>query len=266
MKIQSPTPKMLAEIVNRIGWITFNAPEKRNAMSLDMWLGLAEILKKMNEEESLRVVILKGAGDSAFVSGADISEFEQKRSSQKDRDTYEEAFDAAQTSLVNFPKPIVTMIRGFCIGGGLAIALNTDIRIATDNSVFGIPAAKLGLGYGFEAIKTLESIVGPSNAKDILFTARFLNTKEALRIGLVNFVADSAELEKTVVEYAERIAANAPLTIQAIKATVREVVRDPGQDGPEYIEKLVNNCFLSEDYKEGRIAFVEKRKPEFKGS
>ena len=265
MKIQSSTPKMLAEIVNRIGWITFNAPGKRNAMSLDMWLGLSEILEKMNEEESLRVVILKGAGDSAFVSGADISEFEQKRSSQKDRDTYEEAFDAAQTSLANFPKPIVTMIKGFCIGGGLAIALNTDIRIATDNSLFGIPAAKLGLGYGFEAIKTLESIVGPSNAKDILFTAQFLNAKEALRMGLVNFVVDSAELEKTVVEYAERIAANAPLTIQAIKATVREIVRDPGQDGPEYIEELVNNCFLSEDYKEGRTAFMEKRKPEFKG-
>jgi len=265
MKIQSPTPKMLAEIVNGIGWVTFNAPEKRNAMSLDMWLGLTEILKKLNEEESLRVVILKGAGDSAFVSGADISEFEKNRSSQKDRDVYEEAFDAAQTSLANFPKPIVAMINGFCIGGGLAIALNTDVRIATDNSVFGIPAAKLGLGYGFEAIKTLESIVGPSNAKDILFTARFLNTKEALRIGLVNFVVASADLEKTVVDYAKSIAANAPLTIQAVKATVGEVVRDPGQDSPEYIEKLVNNCFLSEDYKEGRTAFMEKRKPEFKG-
>ena len=139
MKIQSPTPKMLAKIVNGIGWVTFNAPEKRNAMSLDMWLGLTEILKKLNEEESLRVVILKGAGDSAFVSGADISEFEKNRSSQKDRDVYEEAFDAAQTSLAIFPKPIVAMINGFCIGGGLAIALNTDVRIATDNAVFGIP-------------------------------------------------------------------------------------------------------------------------------
>ena len=158
MIIDSPTPKMLAEVNDGIGWITFNAPEKRNAMSLDMWQGLGEILGKLQEEKSLRVLILKGAGDAAFVSGADISEFEDKRSSQRDRDAYEAAFDDALDKLANFATPVVAMIRGYCIGGGLAIALNTDIRIATKQSKFGIPAAKLGLGYGFEAVKTLESI------------------------------------------------------------------------------------------------------------
>ena len=266
MIIDSPTPKMLAEVNDGIGWITFNAPEKRNAMSLDMWQGLGEILSKLQEEKSLRVLILKGAGDAAFVSGADISEFEEKRSSQRDRDAYEAAFDDALDKLANFATPVVAMIRGYCIGGGLAIALNTDIRIATEQSKFGIPAAKLGLGYGFEAVKTLESIVGPSHAKDILFTARFLEAKEALSIGLVNFMVGSELLEQTVNEYANKIVSNAPLTIRAVKKTVGEVVKDPGQKNPAHIERMVNDCFLSADYQEGRRAFMEKRKPKFTGS
>jgi len=266
MIIDSPTPKMLAEVNDGIGWITFNAPEKRNAMSLDMWQGLGEILGKLQEEKSLRVLILKGAGDAAFVSGADISEFEDKRSSQRDRDAYEAAFDDALDKLANFAIPVVAMIRGYCIGGGLAIALNTDIRIATEQSKFGIPAAKLGLGYGFEAVKTLESIVGPSHAKDILFTARFLEAKEALSIGLVNFMVGSELLEQTVNEYANKIVTNAPLTIRAVKKTVSEVVKDPGQKNPAHIERMVNDCFLSADYQEGRRAFMEKRKPKFTGS
>ena len=158
------------------------------------------------------------------------------------------------------------MIRGYCIGGGLAIALNTDIRIATEHSKFGIPAAKLGLGYGFEAVKTLESIVGPSHAKDILFTARFLEAKEALSIGLINFMVGSELLEQTVNEYANKIVTNAPLTIRAVKKTVGEVVKDPGQKNPAHIERMVNDCFLSADYQEGRRAFMEKRKPKFTGS
>ena len=266
MIIDSPTPKMLAEVNDGIGWITFNAPEKRNAMSLDMWQGLGEILGKLQEEKSLRVLILKGAGDAAFVSGADISEFEDKRSSQRDRDAYEAAFDDALDKLANFATPVVAMIRGYCIGGGLAIALNTDIRIATEQSKFGIPAAKLGLGYGFEAVKTLESIVGPSHAKDILFTARFLEANEALSIGLVNFMVGSELLEQTVNEYANKIVSNAPLTIRAVKKTVGEVVKDPGQKNPAHIERMVNDCFLSADYQEGRRAFMEKRKPKFTGS
>ena len=266
MIIDSPTPKMLAEVNDGIGWITFNAPEKRNAMSLDMWQGLGEILGKLQEEKSLRVLILKGAGDAAFVSGADISEFEDKRSSQRDRDAYEAAFDDALDKLANFATPVVAMIRGYCIGGGLAIALNTDIRIATEQSKFGIPAAKLGLGYGFEAVKTLESIVGPSHAKDILFTARFLEAKEALSIGLVNFMVGSELLEQTVNEYANKIVSNAPLTIRAVKKTVGEVVKDTGQKNQAHIERMVNDCFLSAEYQEGRRAFMEKRKPKFTGS
>ena len=266
MESISPSTKVLAEVDNAIGWITFNNPRRHNAMSLEMWLALGSILKEFGQDSSIRVVILRGAGDKAFVSGADISEFEKKRSSQQQRDEYEDAFDAAQTRLAEFDIPLIAMIQGYCIGGGLALALNTDIRIATEDSVFGIPAARLGLGYGYGAIKTLTSLVGPSHAKDILFSARFLDTEEALRIGLINFVVSQAELPAKVLDYANTLIANAPLTIRASKAAVGEIVKDPGQVGPRYIDELVNGCFLSEDYKEGREAFMEKRKPVFKGS
>lgn len=264
--MKSPSTKMLADIEDGIGWITFNNPERHNAMSLEMWQALASILERFKQDPSVRVVILKGAGEKAFVSGADISEFEKKRNSQEQRDEYERAFDEAQTRLAEIDKPVVAMIQGFCIGGGLALALNTDIRIAAEESVFAIPAARLGLGYGYAAIKSLISIVGPAHAKDMLFSARFLNAEEALRIGLINFVESRAQLSEKVLEYANTLVANAPLTIKAVKATVSEVIKDPGQVGPEYIDKLVNDCFLSEDYKEGRKAFMEKRKPVFKGS
>lgn len=265
MQLKILTPKILAEVDNGIGWITFNNPERRNAMSMEMWQGLAEVLQQLEQDAALRVVVLKGAGDKAFVSGADISEFEAKRNGQEQRDAYEAAFDEAQNRLKNFARPVIAMIQGFCVGGGLALALNTDVRIATDDSRFAIPAAKLGLGYGYESIKTLTSIVGPAFAKDILFSSRFLQADEALRIGLINQVASTGVLQSTVLEYATSIAANAPLTIKSIKAAVSEVVKDPGQAGPDYVAKLVNDCFLSADYKEGREAFMAKRKPNFKG-
>ena len=266
MESISPSTKVLAEVDNAIGWITFNNPRRHNAMSLEMWLALGSILEGFGQDPSIRVVILKAAGEKAFVSGADISEFEKKRSSQQQRDEYEKAFDVAQTRLAEFDKPLIAMIQGYCIGGGLALALNTDIRIATEDSVFAIPAARLGLGYGYSAIKTLTSLVGPSHAKDILFSARFLSSDEALRIGLINFVVSRAQLAEKVLDYADILVANAPLTIEASKAAVNEVIRDPGQASPQYIAELVNGCFLSGDYKEGREAFMEKRKPVFKGS
>lgn len=266
MEIQSPSPKLLAEVDNGIGWITFNNPERHNAMSMEMWQALADILKQLEQDESLRVVILKGAGDKAFVSGADISEFGEKRNSQQQRDAYEAAFDAAQNRLARFPKPTLAMIQGYCVGGGMALALNCDIRIASEDSVFAIPAARLGVGYGYSSIKTLTSIVGPAFAKDILYSARFLKTDEALRIGLINLEVSRQQLEEKVLDYAVTVADNAPLTIKSVKAAVTEMVKEPGQAAPEHIEKLVNDCFLSEDYKEGREAFMEKRKAVFKGS
>lgn len=266
MDIASPSAKILARIDDGIGRITFNNPDKRNAMSMDMWLALAQVLQTLAAQQSLRVLVLQGAGDKAFVSGADISEFEQKRNSQEQRDAYEAAFDEAQDRLANFATPTIAMIQGYCVGGGMALALSCDIRIAGDGARFAIPAARLGVGYGYGSVKSLVAVVGPALAKDILFSARFLEADEALRIGLANLVVPRAELESRVADYAATVAANAPLTIRSIKAAVGEIIADPGQPGPDFVEELVKACFLSADYREGRSAFMEKRKPVFKGS
>jgi enoyl-CoA hydratase/carnithine racemase len=261
----SPSEKMLAEIDNGIGWITFNNPQRHNAVSMEMWSALAEILGKCEADPHVRVVILKGAGDKAFASGADISEFDDKRASQEQRDEYERIFDLALNAMADFSKPQIAMIKGYCIGGGLAVAVSADLRFVTDDSVLGIPAAKLGLGYRYAGIKTLVSLVGPSHAKDILFSARFLNVDEALRIGLVNFVYTRENLLEKVEKYASVLASNAPLTIKASKAAIDEVIKHPEQADSQTIENMVNDCFLSEDYKEGREAFMQKRRPVFNG-
>jgi enoyl-CoA hydratase len=263
--VKLDTDKMIAEKDGNIGWITFNNPARRNAVSLEMWEALAIILKDFQEDNQIRTVVLKGAGGKSFVSGADISEFEKKRNSAAASEEYSKKAAESQRMLYKLDKPLIAMIQGFCIGGGLAVALNADIRFATEESVFGIPAAKLGLGYGYGGVKMLMDLVGPSNAKDILFSARFLTAEEALRIGLINRIVPQNKLETAVREYAGLIAGNAPLTIRAAKASAREALKNPEKRDMEKITELVNACFDSEDYAEGRRAFMEKRKPAFKG-
>ncbi len=263
--MQLNTDKMLAEKEGYIGWITFNNPAKRNAVSLEMWQALGVILTSFQEDHEIRVVILKGAGGKSFVSGADISEFETKRNSAAASEAYSKQSANAISMLYKLDKPLIAMIQGYCVGGGLAVALNADVRFATPDSKFGIPAAKLGLGYGFGAVKVLSDLVGPSSAKDILFSARFLDAEEALRIGLINRIVAREELEVTVRDYANLIGSNAPLTIRAVKASVREILRDPEQRDLETLNQLTKQCFDSKDYAEGRRAFMEKRQPVFRG-
>lgn len=264
--MQLNTDKMIAEVDDGIGWITFNNPARHNAVSLEMWQGLAVILESFQHNDAVRVVVLKGAGEKAFISGADISEFDQKRGNAEQKDEYGRISADAHRWLARLDKPLLAMIQGYCIGGGLATALGADIRIATDDAKFGIPAAKLGLGYGYEGLKALADLVGPSSAKDILFTARFLDAREALRIGLINFVVSARKLEQTVRDYAALIAANAPLTVKSAKAAVNEAMKDPDRRDLETIREMVDKCFDSEDYKEGRKAFKEKRKANFVGA
>lgn len=259
------TDKMIAEKEGHIGWITFNNPERRNAVSLKMWEALGVIVSDFQQDDNIRVIVLKGAGDKAFVSGADISEFEEKRNSPASEEEYAKKSALGSGMLYQLDKPLIAMIQGFCIGGGLAIALSADIRFATDDSKFGIPAAKLGLGYGYSGIKILSDLVGPSHAKDILFTARFMGAEEALRIGLINRIVSRDELESTVRDYARMIANNAPLTVKTAKAAVREAIKDPEDRDLARIAKMVDECFDSKDYAEGRSAFMEKRKPVFIG-
>lgn len=263
--LELKTDRMLAHVENGVGWITFNQPQKRNAVSYDMWLAIPEIVQAFNSDDDVRVVVMKGAGDRAFVSGADISEFEDKRSAKDAIEKYEQATSAANAALKALPKPLIAMIRGYCIGGGLGLAITADLRIAADDGQFAIPAAKLGLGYAYRGIKELSNVVGPSFAKEIFFTARRFDAQEARVMGLVNRVVPAAELEPTVRALAELIAGNAPLTVKAAKAAINEGVKDPGERNLPAIDAMVARCFASEDYVEGRRAFMEKRPPRFNG-
>jgi enoyl-CoA hydratase len=259
------TEKMLAHVEDGIGWITFNNPARRNAISLEMWEGLGDALEAFQSDDAVRVVVMLGAGDKAFVSGADISEFDTKRGSAEQKDSYGVVAGRANRWLVKMDKPFIAMIQGFCIGGGLATALSADLRFATPDSTFGIPAAKLGLGYEYDGLERLVGLVGPSRAKDIMFSARFMNADEALQMGLINRICEIDEIESVVKEYAKLVATNAPLTVKAAKAAINEVGRDPERRDLDRITLMINGCFDSKDYKEGRLAFKQKRKPDFQG-
>jgi len=258
------SPHMIAEIEGAIGWMTFNKPERRNAVSLDMWEAMPEILACFENDPSVRVIVLKGAGDKAFVSGADISQFENARSSEESNAYYDETLERASKALAECGKPTIAMIRGYCIGGGLAIAIGCDLRIATSESKFGIPAARLGLGYGAPGVKKLVGLVGPSYTQEIFFTARHFTAAEAVMMGLINRVVSDAALEPYTRGYCATIAENAPKTMNTLKRTVAEIMR--GHDANwELCDRLVRDCFASEDYIEGRRAFMEKRRPVFRG-
>jgi len=257
--------KMIAEKDGAIGRIIFNNPARHNAVSLDMWQAVAQIMEDYESDDAIRVIVLSGAGGKAFVSGADISEFKEKRASVEAAEAYAKTSESARLALQNTLKPTIAMIRGYCIGGGMATALACDIRVATDGSKFGIPAAKLGLGYAYDGIKKLIDIVGPAYAREIFFTARQFTAGEALGMGLVNRVVPDGELEGYVENYCKTIAGNAPLTVRAAKQIVREALKDADQRDMELCKRVVEECFASQDYTEGRTAFMEKRRPVFTG-
>jgi enoyl-CoA hydratase len=258
--------KMLAARDGGIGFITFNQPEKRNAMSMEMWLGLGEILGEFEEDSSISCVVMSGAGDKAFVSGADISQFEKNRNSADTQKEYDRITGIGRNQLNSFSKPIIAKIRGFCLGGGLALAMATDLRIASPDSQFGIPAARLSVAYAPEAVKRLIDLVGPSHARMILYTARRIDAQEAERIGLINQCVPLEDLDRTVMEIARSIAENAPLSVRASKLTINEMLKDESQRDMAPIAAIGDRCFNSADFKEGRTAFMEKRRPKFVGA
>ena len=257
--------KMLAAKQDGIGYVTFNQPEKRNAMSMEMWIGLGEILAQFEADSSISVVVMSGAGDKAFVSGADISQFEKNRNSADAQKEYERATNVGRERFHNFQKPIIAKIRGFCMGGGLAIAMATDLRIASTDSQFGIPAARLSIAYSPEATRKLIDLVGPAHARMILYTARRIDAKEAERIGLINHCVAIEDLDATVTEIARSIAENAPLSVRASKLTINELLKDGSERNAAAMKEVMEICFDSADYKEGRAAFMEKRPPKFVG-
>ncbi len=258
--------KMLSRKEGGVGYLIFNNPERHNAVSLDMWQAAEGILADFAADNAIRVVVLTGAGGKAFVSGADISKFESERSTKEAIDRYNVAVDRANTAVFEFPKPTIAMIRGYCIGGGVGLALCCDLRICANNSKFGVPAAKLGLGYGYKGVKRLVDVVGPSFAKEIFFTARQFTAVEALQMGLVNRALPEAELEKYVKDYAETISGNASMTVDSVKYIVGQAVKPESERNLDRCAELVAQCFASNDYKAGRTAFMEKRKPVFTGT
>jgi len=257
--------KILQSSADGVGVITFNNAAKRNAMSLDMWEGLGSALVELRDDPGIRVVVLRGTGDKAFVSGADISQFEKTRHNAEASEEYSKRSAAQRALLADYPKPIIASIRGFCLGGGMQVAMSADIRIAAEDSQFGIPAAKLGIAYGYDGLKHLVSLVGPSWARLLMYTGMRIDSAEACRIGLVDRVLPDAELWDATTEIARTIAGNAPLAIKAAKITIAQVLRDPDQRDKKAIKEIGTACMDSEDFREGRRAFMEKRKPNFTG-
>jgi enoyl-CoA hydratase len=257
--------KILQNVADGVGVITFNNPEKRNAMSLEMWEGLGNALTELRDDPDVRVVIMVGAGDKAFVSGADISQFEKTRHNAEASEEYSRRSAAQRALLADYPKPTIACIRGFCLGGGMQVAMLADIRLASDSSQFGIPAARLGIAYGYDGLRHLVSLVGPSWARLIMYTGMRIDATEALRIGLVDRVLPDAELWGATMEIATTISGNAPLAIKAAKLTIAQVLKDPGQRDMDAIKQIGIACMDSEDFREGRRAFMEKRQPNFRG-
>jgi enoyl-CoA hydratase len=261
----STSDKIVAKKEGQIGYLIFNNPERHNAVSLEMWEAASQVLKDFERNADVRVIVLTGAGGKAFVSGADISKFEDERGTLEAIGRYNAATERIYAGVYEFPKPTVAMIRGYCIGGGLGLAVSCDVRIASDHSRFSLPAAKLGLGYDFPGVRRLVGIVGPSFAKEIFFTARQFDAAEARSMQLVNRVVPDAEIESYVKEYADTIAANAPLTVNSVKFIVGEVMKDESKRDLARCTEFMKTCFASRDYAEGRKAFMEKRKPQFTG-
>ncbi len=248
-----------------VAHIVFNNPAKHNAVSLEMWDRYGELLKEYASDDGVRVLVISGAGGKAFVSGADISKFESERASKEAVEKYGAVSKIAYDSLTQFPKPTIAKINGYCIGGGMNVAVGCDLRFCEEGSSFGIPAAKLGLGYGYPGVNRLARLIGPARAMEMFYTARRFPAAEAYDMGLVNRVLAADELDAYVNETAERICENAPMTIATIKAVAIEMAKAPDQPDHARLDAMVQACFESEDYIEGRRAFMEKRKPQFKG-
>ena len=249
-----------------VGHLVFNNPAKLNAVSLDMWDAFVGLLKDYEKDPGVRCVVVSGAGGKAFVSGADISKFESERANAEAQVRYDAISKAGYEGLYNFSKPTIAKITGYCIGGGMNLAACCDMRYCNEGARFGVPAAKLGLGYGYPGLKRLVDVVGASFAMEIFYTARQFTAAEALAMGLVNRVVPDGELESFVKSYADMIAGNAPLTIKALKTVVGELVKDESKRDVARMQDVVNTCFRSKDYIEGRDAFMEKRKPVFTGT
>jgi len=257
--------KILHSTLDGVGTVTFNNPAKHNAMSMDMWVALGEAVNALSADPEVRVIILAGAGGKAFVSGADISQFEELRHNAEAAAQYALQSAAARKALDDCPKPTIACIDGFCLGGGLLVAMLADIRVAAEASRFGIPAAKLGVAYGYHGLERLVALVGPARAGLLMFTGMQIDAAEAFNIGLVDYVVSASTLWEHTMRLARTIADNAPLAVAAAKVTVAQILKDSACRDMEAVQRIEMQCANSDDFREGRRAFMEKRRPVFHG-
>jgi enoyl-CoA hydratase/carnithine racemase len=247
-------------------WLAINRPAARNALNLDVWRAIGDAVCRISNDPDSRVIMIRGAGDHAFISGADIAEFPSNRSDANAVAEYDRIAHGALKAIIGAPQPVVAMVNGICYGGGVLLSLVCDLRFAGDHARFSIPAAKLGLAYTMElGVERLVRIVGPTNAADILLSGRSLDAEEALRMGMLNRVVPRADLEKVTREYALTVAERAPLSLAAHKLEIQQTFKSAPERDLERIKEAASRCFNSEDYKEGIAAFLEKRKPRFHG-
>jgi enoyl-CoA hydratase len=261
----SSTGRVLAWLDGSALHIRFNNQARHNALSVDMWEAVPPLLDLARSDDRVRLVVFSGAGDKSFVSGADISQFEDMRAARDAVAHYEKMAEATLMGIHDFPKPTLACIRGYCIGGGVNVAISCDIRIASTDSVFSVPAVKLGLGYRYSAMKNLVDLIGPGAAKDLFFTARRIDAAEAKGLGLISRVCAPEALEAVLAEYTTALSDNAPLTVMAGKAITREILKASPDMDLALCASLIWACFESADYAEGRSAFMQKRKPVFTG-
>ena len=257
--------ELKTSISGGVATVLFSNLPKMNAMSYDMWQAVPKVFAELDANPAVRLIVCAGDGDKAFISGADISQFEKLRGTVEAQIVYNQAVEGAYQAPMNCTKPVVARIRGICIGGGLGFAAACDLRICSADSIFRMPAARLGLGYSPVGVRRFMNVLGAANTTDIFMSARKFDAKEALRMGFVSQVTKVEELEKTVAEYCRMVAANAPLTVAAAKYAVQQWLKDGKDRDLDKAMKMVEACFASEDHKEGRKAFMEKRTPEFKG-
>lgn len=254
-----------AEVESPIGWVVIDNPARHNAMTLGMWASLTNVISSLEADPAVRVLVLRGAGTQAFVSGADISEFESVRNSSAANEEYDQVAGEAMQRLATCVKPTLAALQGWCLGGGVALALSCDLRIGDTALRFGIPAGRLGIGYDWHGVRRLVNVVGSANARRIFLTAGRFSAEEALQMGFVQQLVAPAEFTQTVRSTAEQVARNAPLTLSAVRVALQEFERTDAPADAVRMNAAVRAAIDSEDFKEGREAFLEKRDPRFVG-